>query len=64
MAEKAQVLLTGEELYYIIAKHFSKYRRNKKKKKLPIDKSLLFKNKKTPKPKQMSKVDKNRTESK
>lgn len=62
MAEKAQVLLTGEELYYIIAKHFSKYRRNKKK--LPIDKSLLFKNKKTPKPKQMSKVDKNRTESK
>lgn len=32
MAEKAQVLLTGEELYYIIAKHFSKYRRNKKKK--------------------------------
>lgn len=31
MAEKAQVLLTGEELYYIIAKHFSKYRRNKKK---------------------------------
>lgn len=63
MAEKAQVLLTGEELYYIIAKHFSKYRRNKKKK-LPIDKSLLFKNKKTPKPKQMSKVDKNRTESK
>lgn len=45
MAEKAQVLLTGEELYYIIAKHFSKYRRNKKQKNYQLIKAYFLKTK-------------------